>query len=540
MKIAAIDLGSNSFHMVLVETLRGGAFRVIGTEKEMVRLGARTLSRGKLPASAMVRGLEALRKYKRLADSAGAEKILAVATSAIREATNGEDFLDQAGRELGIWPRTVPGDEEARLIYLAVLHSIHLEGRRALVVDIGGGSVELAVGGGQGMEFGVCEKLGTLRMTEEFVKSDPLSDKDESRLVKHVQKTLAPHRARLRSAGFESAVGTSGTILAVGALALRKAGQPVPEPLHHVVVTAEQIHAVRKWAVSTDLKGRLKTEGLDESRADIIVAGAVVLDTILQETAVRELTLCQWALREGIILDYMHGHRRSLARAEAYPDVRRRSVVSLAERSQWHEKHARKVAELSLALFDATVAQHRLDTDDRALLEYAALLHDIGHHIAYTNHHNHTYYLIKNGELRGFTPLEVEKIANIARYHRRGRPRKKHPQFAALPREERRKVAVMAGHLRLADALDRSHRQIVRGLEVSARARRLRIRLDVTADPSLEVWAVPRRAELLERALDVTIAVEAGEVPETAAVPSAPAAASGVASSVAIAGARES
>jgi exopolyphosphatase / guanosine-5'-triphosphate,3'-diphosphate pyrophosphatase len=517
MKIAAIDLGSNSFHMVLVETLRGGAFRVIGTEKEMVRLGARTLSKGKLPASAMSRGLEALRKYKRMASSAGTEKILAVATSAIREATNGEDFLDRAGQELGIWPRTIPGDEEARLIYLAVLHSIHLEGRRALVIDIGGGSVELAIGGGQGMEYGVCEKLGTLRTSEEFVKSDPLSEKDEARLVKHVEKTLAPHRARLRASGFECAVGTSGTILAVGALALRRAGQPVPEPLHHVAVSAEQIRATRKWLVASDLKTRLKTDGLDEARADIIVPGAVVLDTILSELGVRELMLCHWALREGIILDYMNGHRRSLARAEAYPDVRRRSVVSLAERSQWHEKHARKVAELSLALFDATSRWHGLGEGDRALLEYAALLHDIGHHIAYTNHHKHTYYLVKNGELRGFTPQEVEVIATIARYHRRGRPRRKHPEFGALPREDRRKIQILAGHLRLADALDRSHRQIVRSLHVSARRDRLRLRLDVTADPSLEVWAVPRRAELLERVLGVEIKVEAGEVPEDAA-----------------------
>ncbi len=517
MKIAAIDLGSNSFHVVLVETLRQGAFRVIGTDKEMVRLGARTLSRGKLPASAMARGLDALRKYKRLADSAGAEKILAVATSAIREATNGEDFLERAGQELGIWPRTIPGDEEARLIYLAVLHSIHLEGRRALVLDIGGGSVELAVGGGQGMEYGVCEKLGVLRTSEEFVKSDPLSSKDEARLVKHVERTLAPHRARLRSSGFECAIGTSGTILAVGALALKRAGEAVPEPLHHVTVSAEQIHAARKWLVASDLKTRLKTDGLDEARADIIVAGAVVIDTILQELGVRELILCQWALREGIILDYIHGHRRSLARAEAYPDVRRRSVVSLAERCQWHEKHARKVAELSLALFDATAKQHGLGEGERAQLEYAALLHDIGHHIAYTNHHKHTYYLIKNGELRGFTPLEVEVIATIARYHRRGRPRRKHLEFGALPRAQRRTVEVLAGYLRLGDALDRSHRQIVRALQVSARGSRLRVHLDVTADPALEVWGAPRRAELLERMLGMTIHVEAGDAPEVAA-----------------------
>ena len=519
MKIAAIDLGSNSVHLVLVEVVRGGTFRVIGTEKEMVRLGARTLARGKLSASAMSRGLEALRKYKRLADSTGAEKILAVATSAIREATNGEDFLDAVGRELGIYPRAVSGDEEARLIYLAVLHSIHLEGRRALVVDIGGGSVEVAVGGGQGMEHGVCEKLGVLRMTEQFVKSDPLGAKDEARLVKHVQEVLAPHRTRLRSSGFESAIGTSGTILAVGALALHRAGQPVPDPLHHVVVTAEQIHAARKWLVSTDLKARLKSPALDEARADIIVAGSIVLDTILHELGVRELTLCGWALREGILLDYIHGHRRSLARAEAYPDVRRRSVVSLAERCQWHEKHARKVAELSLALFDGTARLHGLGDGERALLEYAALLHDIGHHIAYLGHHKHTYYLVKNGGLRGFSPVEVEMVAGIARYHRRGRPRKKHPEFGALARSDRRKVEVLAGHLRLADALDRSHRQIVRSLQVSGRGNTLRVRCQVSADAALELWAAPRRAELLERTLGVKVRVVATEVLEPALVP---------------------
>jgi exopolyphosphatase/guanosine-5'-triphosphate,3'-diphosphate pyrophosphatase len=279
-----------------------------------------------------------------------------------------------------------------------------------------------------------------------------------------------------------------------------------------VAVAAEQVHAARKWLVSTDLKTRLKGPGLDEARADIIVAGAVVLDTILTELGVREITLCEWALREGILLDYMQGHRRSLARAEAYPDVRRRSVVSLAERSQWHEKHARKVAELSLALFDATAKRHGLGDGDRALLEYAALLHDIGHHIAYLGHHKHTYYLIKNGGLRGFSPLEVELVATVARYHRRGRPRRKHPEFGALRRADRRRVAVLAGHLRLADALDRSHRQIVRGLKVSGRGRALRLDLEVTADAALELWAVPRRAELLERTLGVTVKVAATEI----------------------------
>ncbi len=522
MKIAAIDLGSNSVHMVIAETVRGGAFRVIGTEKEMVRLGARTLSKGRLSDSAVARGLEALRKYKRLADSVGVDKILAVATSAIREAANGEDFLEQLGRELDIWPRAVPGGEEARLIYLAVLHSIHLEGRRALVVDIGGGSVELAVGGGKGMEYGASEKLGVLRMTEGFVRSDPLTGKDEAALVRHVQHVIAPHRARIRATGFECAVGTSGTILAVGALALDRAGTAVPDTLHHVTVTAEQIHAARKSLVASDLRARLKAPLVDESRADIIVAGAVVLDTVLQELGVKELVLCEWALREGILLDYIHGHRRSLARAEAYPDVRRRSVVSLAERCEWEEKHARKVAELALALFDATVRRHRLGDRERVLLEYAAYLHGVGHHISYLGHQKHTYYLIKNGGLRGFTPLEVEVLANVARYHRRGRPRRKHEGFASLPRAERRKVTLLAGLLRLADGLDRSHRQIVRGVHTGGRARTLRVTCEVTGDASLELWAAARRTDLLEKALDVTVRLDAAPVePKAAAAPGA-------------------
>ena len=508
MKIAAIDLGSNSVHMVVVETGRAGAFQVIGREKEMVRLGARTLSKGRLSASAMERGLEALRKYKRLADSLGVEKVLAVATSAVREAKNGEDFLEQVGRELGFYPRAISGDEEARLIYLAALHSVHLEGRRTLVVDIGGGSVELAVGAGQVLEHAVSEKIGVLRMSEDFVHTDPLSEKDESRLVRHVEKALAPHAERLRRPGLDAVVGTSGTILALGAVALARSGQPVPEPLHHVTVTADAVRAARKWLVASDLRTRLKAPAMDEGRADIIVAGAVVLDTILETLGVKELTLCEWALREGLLLDYIHGHRRSLARAEAYPDVRRRSVISLAERCQYHEKHARNVAALAVSLFDGTRKKHGLGDGERALLEYAALLHDIGHHISYVGHHKHTYYLIKNGDLRGFSPEEVEVLANVARYHRRGHPRRKHDGFATLPRTARRTVEVLAGHLRLADALDRSHRQVIHGLQVSGRGNVLRVHCEVAGDPSLELWAVPRRAELLEATLGVKVHVD--------------------------------
>src|SRR5688500_1202648 len=491
MRIAAIDLGSNSLHMVLADTDQKGAFRVMGREKEMVRLGARSLAKGRLSAAATKRAIDVLRKYRKLAESAGADKILAVATSAVREASNGEEFLEAIGRELAIWPRAISGDEEARLIYLAALHSINLEGRRALVVDIGGGSVELALGRGDALDLAVSEKIGVLRLSEELVKSDPLTTRNDTRLVKHLDAILKPHVERIRAAGFDVVVGTSGTALAVGALALERGGT-VPDTLHHATVPASEVHAIRRLLATSDVKARLKMPGLDESRADIIVPGAVLLDTILQRVGAREIILCEWALREGILLDYIQRNPRAVARVEAYPDVRHRSVVSLAERCGYDEKHARKVAQLALDLFDATVRKHRLGASHRSLLEYAALLHAVGHHISYRGHHKHAFYLIRNGDLRGFTPLEVEVLANVARYHRR-RPRKRHPGFAALPRADRRAVQVLSALLRLADALDRSHHQVVKGLTVKYRGDSLLLQAHVAGDTSLEMWGMPRQ-----------------------------------------------
>lgn len=312
MRIAAIDIGSNSIHMVVVEVQGSGGFQVVEREKEMVRLGAGTLARGNLSAAAMKRGLAVLRKYKQLARNQRTDKIVAVATSAVREARNGEDFLEQVGRETGIWPRVASGEGEARLIYLAALHSIHLEGKRALVVDIGGGSLELCLGAGRRLEWAVSEKLGVLRISERFVHSDPLSSKDEARLERAIAKAIEPHVAVVGQAGFECAVGTSGTILALGAMARFAADGRAPENLHHVTVSARTIHELRQLLVSSTERERLRLPGMDERRADLMVAGAVLLDTVLDRLGVEELILCEWALREGILLDYIDRHPRSM------------------------------------------------------------------------------------------------------------------------------------------------------------------------------------------------------------------------------------
>jgi len=525
MRIAAIDMGSNSFHMVIVES-RAGSFHLIEREKEMVRLGERTLSRGRLSAEAMRRGLETLREYKRLAEAQRVDKLIAAATSAVREAHNGEAFLDRVGREIGFWPQVLSGEEEARLIYLAALHSIHLEGRRALVMDIGGGSVELALGTGERIAWAASEKLGVLRMTERFVASDPLSPRDEKRMAAHVRERVARHAERAREAGFDIVVGTSGTILALGGLAHAATTGTPPESLHHVTVPVSALRDVRKRLVASTFKDRRRLPAMDERRADIIVAGAVVLDTILEAVQAKEIVLCDWALREGLLIDYMQAHPRSVARAEAYPDVRRRSVVSLAEKCGYDEPHARQVARLALDLFDGTHRLHGLGARERSLLEFAALLHDVGRHISYPGRHKHTFYLIRNGDLRGFHPMDIEVLALVGRYHRQGTPRKSNAVFAALPGGDRRAVRILAGLLRLADALDRSHNGVVKGLSLRDEGGALRLRCEVEGDAGLERWAAQRRVELLaanlERPLGVEFAGRTAKVPAPAIARASP------------------
>jgi exopolyphosphatase/guanosine-5'-triphosphate,3'-diphosphate pyrophosphatase len=457
----------------------------------------------------MERGLRALAKFQRLAENHGVERILAVATSAVREASNGEAFVARVGSELGFWPRVVSGETEARLIHLAAAHSVHLEGRPTVVVDIGGGSVELALGVGEQVSLAVSERAGVLRLSEHFVKSDPLGATDEAALEAHVRALFDGHVARIKRHGFERVVGTSGTVLCLGALAHVLETGRVPEALHHLTVKAESVAEVRRMLTRSAHRDRVRLPGVGESRADIVVAGAVVLDTLLSRLGASRLVLCEWALREGILLDYLAEHHTLLARAEAFPEVRRRSVQDLAARCHVDETHARQVARLALQLFDLTQARHRLPAGDRALLEHAALLHDVGHLISYPRHHKHGYYLVKNGDLRGFAPEEVEMIACLVRYHRRSAPSKRHEGYVGLREGHRARVRMLAGILRVAEALDRSHRQVVRGLGAELRGRHLTLVLETAGDAELEQWALAQRSKLLQKTLGVKLEVRA-------------------------------
>jgi len=498
MRIAAIDIGTNSIHMIVVQVRTDLSFEVIDREKEMVRLGAGGLDGRALTPEAMHAALQVLSKFRRLAESHKVDEVIAVATSATREAENGGEFLQAITQQTGIRPRVISGTEEARLIHLAAVYGVSVPGE-VVVIDIGGGSVEVTRGAGSAIELGKSFKLGVIRLTERFVKSDPIDSRDERKLVRHIDAEIGKYLHQIARGGFERVIGTSGTILSLGAVASAADGLPPGAPLRNRRFTAKQIRRIRKDLTALDLEERLRVPGLEPRRADLAVAGAILLDEILKRLGAEEITLCDLSLREGLVLDYVARHRKEIAQADRYPDVRRRSVFELAERCNYWPEHSQHVARLAVALFDQTRAIHGLTDREREWLEYAAILHDIGVHISYEGHHKHSYYLVQNGDLRGFEPDEIEAIALIARYHRQATPKRKHDGYRDLRRRIRRRVRTLAAILRLAESLDRSHAQTITGLELHDRGDDDLLQLRTSGDAELELWAAARHAAPFER-----------------------------------------
>jgi exopolyphosphatase/guanosine-5'-triphosphate,3'-diphosphate pyrophosphatase len=507
MRIAAIDIGTNSVHMIVVQVRPDLSFEVIDREKDMVRLGAGGLDGRSLTPTAMSAALQTLSKFRRIAESHKVDEIVACATSATREAVNGGDFIAEVDRQTQIRIRVISGTEEARLIHLAAGYGVDIGATTAVVVDIGGGSVEITLGNSTHLTIGRSFKVGVIRLTERFVKSDPIARGDERRLVKHLTREMGSYIDQIVGKGFDRVIGTSGTILSLGLMASTEDGEP-PEDLRNRRVSAKGLHRLRKHLVESDIEERLATPGMDPRRADLSVAGSVLFDTIIRRLGTNEFTLCDLALREGIVLDYIHRNSARIRKVERYPDVRRRSIVELGERCGYWSEHAQQVARLALNIFDQTRGVHGLSDREREWLEYGALLHDVGVHISYERHHRHSYYLIKNGDLRGFDPQEIEVIALIARYHRQATPKKSHEGYGDLKGSLRKTVKTLSAMVRLAEGLDRSHAQALAGVDLYPRGDDYLARLRATGDAELELWAANRHVAPLEAVLGKPVRFE--------------------------------
>lgn len=501
MRLAAIDIGTNSVHMIVVRVRPDFSFEVIDREKEMVRLGAGGLGGRKLTREAMSAALQALGKFERLAKSHQVDHILAAATSATREAENGGDLLAAIEDQTGIRPRIITGTEEARLIHLAAVYGVDTP-KPAVVIDIGGGSVEVTLGAGDAVRFARSFKLGVIRLSERFVTSDPLSSRDERKMLAHIAEQTDRYLGHIVNAGYDRVIGTSGTILSLGTVAAALDTGIAPSEVRNLRVSAKAIRKVRKLVCSTPLDRRLGIPALDPRRADLVVAGALLLDALLKKLEAKDITLCDLALREGLVLDFIQRNRKHIRQVDEIPDVRRRSALELAERCGWEQAHAEQVTRLALATFDGLRSVHGLGDREREWLEYASLLHDVGTHISYERHHRHSYYLITNGGLRGFEPSEIETIALVARYHRRAEPSRDHEGYKELSGDLRHAVRVLGAILRLAESLDRSRHAMIRWLTVNTRADTIALELEGRGDAELEVWAASRQLAPLERALD--------------------------------------
>lgn len=500
MRLAAIDLGTNSFHMIIVELLPDMSFLTIDRVKEMIRIGDESLATKTLTDEAMAQGIETLARFRKLAEQRGVEPhhIIAFATSAIREAKNGGAYMETVAEKVGIRTSIISGEEEARLIYLAIRRAIDIGKRKALMIDVGGGSVELMIGDGEKLYLAESKKLGVARMQARFVKSDPISDKDRADLERCFIEQIAPFAERAKSVGYDLAIASSGTAENIAAMIFLQENGREFESLNGNAFSRKSFQKLCERLLPMKSSERKSIAGLDPKRADLIVPGLILFDVIFRLFNLKEIVISSFALREGMAIDYLSKHIEEFRLINAIPDVRRRSVIELARRCYWDETRSTHIANLSLQIFDELQSLHGLGVRERELLEYAALLHNIGYFISPSAHHKHSQYIIMNGDLRGFSHDEIQAMAHIARYHRKSPPKPEHETFQALSSKQKQIVRYCASILRVANALDRTHRQNVRQVKAKISPKKIELRLSVLSDAEIEVWAVGRVKDMFE------------------------------------------
>lgn len=505
-RIAAIDLGTNSFHAVIVDIFSDGSFRKVDDLKEMVELAKGGLGK-RLTDSAFKRGIEALRKIKVLCDSHGVEKILAYATSAIREAQNGGEFVQKSIDDLGIKINAIPGSMEAELIGYAVQHGVRLTSDLVLMVDIGGGSVEFILGNNKEFFFLTSRKIGVSRMTDIFKPSDPITEDDIAKLNAHYHDELKEVETALSKNPTKTIIGSSGTMQNIALMIANQKNQSTSVTLNELEFTAKDFKKFYLEFIKLDRKKRLGIPGLDIKRVDFINTGVVLVNLLINKFGIEKIKISTQALREGIIIRYLKNDMKGVSFSGEFAGPRRRSIFELLRKCNWHEAHSRHVAKLALVLFDALKESLSLKEDDRELLEYASYLHDIGYYISHSAHHKHALYIIRHSDLLGFRQEEIEIIANIARYHRRSTPKKRHVEYWKLAAPIRSRIRRLSAILRIADGLDRSHYQNVQELTIEILENKLVLNIKTLDEPHLEIWGAMRKSLLLKEVTGKEIAI---------------------------------
>ena len=499
MRIAAFDLGSNSFHLLVVEAHLDGSFSALAAEKEMLRVGDVVARTGYIGEEMTRRCVEVLRRFKAVAEAQRADEIVALATAAVREARDGGRFVDRVHQETGVEIKVVDGLREAHLIFTAIRSSVLIDPAPALAADLGGGSLEIMVGDRLGLSFAASLRLGVGRLTAEVELSDPPTDAQRGRLFDHVMAELGPVLSEAFEHEPKMLIGSSGTFASLARMAVERRDGELPGALNQLTVPAEAFVDLERQIFRSTVAERARMPGVDLRRAELLPAGITVLRSLLERSGLNELVISEWALREGIVIDAIGGHDRAEL-SDDPRELRRSSILSLCRRSNWRQSHARQVASLATQIFDELSQLHRLSATDRELLEFGALAHDIGEHISRTDHDRHGAYLLEHGGVRGFSPIEIRILSLLARFHFRGTPRASLASFGALDDEDRERTRWLVAILRLADALDATHASVVQKIAVTELTdHEIVFELSTRGDAELELWTLRRKLELLEK-----------------------------------------
>ncbi|MEO0840707.1 MAG: Ppx/GppA phosphatase family protein [Cyanobacteria bacterium J06643_5] len=515
--IAAIDLGTNSVHMVIVRLEpQLPSFSIIGKEKETVRLGDRDIETGNLKIKIMERTVNALRRFQEIAKTFNAEAVIAVATSAVREAPNGREFLYRIKNELDLDIDLISGQEEARRIYLGVLSGMEFNDAAHTIIDIGGGSTEIILGDSHEERCLSSTRVGAVRLTSELITTDPISDQEYNYLKAYARGMLerAVEEVKYNIGSGEKArlVGTSGTIETLANIHAKEKLDSTPSTLNGYSFSLKDLRDIVSRLRKMNNSERAEIPGMAEKRSEVILAGAVILQEAMSLLGVESITTCERALREGVIVDWMLAHDLIENRLRFQSTIRQRSVLKIANRYNVDLRYSERIAAFALSLFDQTKGYlHQWGNQERFLLWAASELHNCGHFINHSAHHKHSYYLIRNSGLLGYNETEIEIIANLARYHRKSQPKKKHDNFQNLTTKELKLVVEqLSPLLRLATSLDRRQIGAISRIECNYRQddKELHLKLfpaNRDDDCAVELWSLSYSKLVFEEVFGVKV-----------------------------------
>ncbi|TVQ30893.1 MAG: Ppx/GppA family phosphatase [Phycisphaeraceae bacterium] len=515
-RLAAVDVGTNSIRLIIAEASPDGSYRILDDEKETTRLGQGMASNeNRISPEAIDRSAEAVERMKRIAEGYGVEAIRIVGTAALRDAVNSDDFVNMVREDSGLEVQIISAEEEARLAHLSVSRAFDLESVSAAVVDIGGGSMEVILTAGGLIERVYTLPLGAVRLTDTFGGPEVSTGERFREMRDYIDEQL---KEVIGEPPFvpQLVIGTGGTLTTLGALSIQRhrlgeGGAISPGDLRaHEVQRSELRHLV-DWLSKMPVAERASVPGLPAERADIIVAGLTAAERLMKRLDVNTMRIHDRGIRDGLLLTMVEEIHPSAERPRRDDKDRMASVRRFAAKCDFDRIHCDHVAKLSMRIFDQ-LALHADEDDDppewttpaaRDILEAAAILHDVGYHINYSRHHHHSYHLIVHADLQRFSAREIELIANIARYHRKSAPKKKHQNYAKLKEHEQELINRLAAILRVADGLDRTHMQSVHDVVVSVSDGVARFEIHCQRDPGVDIWGATRKQDLFQKVFDM-------------------------------------